>query len=666
MIEMYINKIIIKNFRPYYGIQTFDFGDKPGLSIILGDNGVGKSSLIRALKYVLYDELDSQSQFKLKNELNIVAWSEGTFEFYVALDFDYEKQNYSLKRTTRAKSYVSGDPKNDSDFESSVTLVENGLILSPEKTSSVLKKIIPKKISEYILFEGETINKYKDLLDNNKNQEIYESIRRILGVTLLENAEKDLESQLEKYNIEKTKLMKDLDKNNKLLKEISAVDELISNLEETLKNDEKKMFNLDQDVNRLQSLLQQNQRISDLLLTRKNLSIGIKNTEDLMLENKLKYKNALKDYKSICANAINSIGDEMPVEVKKLTESKNNNKLIIEQIEILRKNLLNSECDLCGHSISDIEKSNINLRIGELTNRLVKISDEQNNLINFYFSRQDVLDKLISQTNEKYFIQKIKELDLIIHTSLIKLDSLREEQKSVLNQIQEIGGAENIEEVAKAFGNNLSELNIVKERIKTTRKDLEDQKNKKTQIVNKNPISIDTTQVDKKIKNTIILRDLFKNSIKLYSDLMRTKVQSDATSMFTKISENTDYKSLEFDEQYGLKLRDSKDREVPNVSSGYMTLITISLIYGLHKNSSLTGTIILDAPFSVLTNFHRDRIINTFKDLSPQVILLVYKDQINIQDIREKMKDRLVKEIEIFQDKKTVDSLYKTIIREVY
>jgi len=666
MIEMYINKIIIKNFRPYYGIQTFDFGDKPGLSIILGDNGVGKSSLIRALKYVLYDELDSQSQFKLKNELNIVAWSEGTFEFYVALDFDYEKQNYSLKRTTRAKSYVSGDPKNDSDFESSVTLVENGLILSPEKTSSVLKKIIPKKISEYILFEGETINKYKDLLDNNKNQEIYESIRRILGVTLLENAEKDLESQIEKYNIEKTKLMKDLDKNNKLLKEISAVDELISNLEETLKNDEKKMFNLDQDVNRLQSLLQQNQRISDLLLTRKNLSIGIKNTEDLMLENKLKYKNALKDYKSICANAINSIGDEMPVEVKKLTESKNNNKLIIEQIEILRKNLLNSECDLCGHSISDIEKSNINLRIGELTNRLVKISDEQNNLINFYFSRQDVLDKLISQTNEKYFIQKIKELDLIIHTSLIKLDSLREEQRSVLNQIQEIGGAENIEEVAKAFGNNLSELNIVKERIKTTRKDLEDQKNKKTQIVNKNPISIDTTQVDKKIKNTIILRDLFKNSIKLYSDLMRTKVQSDATSMFTKISENTDYKSLEFDEQYGLKLRDSKDREVPNVSSGYMTLITISLIYGLHKNSSLTGTIILDAPFSVLTNFHRDRIINTFKDLSPQVILLVYKDQINIQDIREKMKDRLVKEIEIFQDKKTVDSLYKTIIREVY
>ena len=663
---MYINKIIIKNFRPYYGIQTFDFGDKPGLSIILGDNGVGKSSLIRALKYVLYDELDSQDKFKIKNELNIVAWSEGSFEFYVALDFDYESHKYSLKRTTRAKTYVNGDPKNDSDFESSITLVENGLILSQEKTASVLKKIIPKKISEYILFEGETINKYKDLLDNNKNQEIYESIRRILGVTLLENAEKDLDNQIEKYNTEKTKMIKDLDKNNKLLKEISAIDELLTNVEKTLKDDDYNMIKLDQEVNRLQSLLGQNQRISDLLLTRKNLSADIKKTEETMIENKVKYKNALKDYKSICATSINNIGNDMPVEVKKLSESKDNNRLVVDQIDVLRKNLLKKDCDLCGHSISDIEKSNINLRIGALTNNLVKITEDQNSLINFYVSRQDVLDRLISETNEKYFIQTIKELDLLIHTSLIKLDSLKEDQKSVLNQIQEIGGAENIEEIAKAFGNKLSELNIVKDRIRQTKEDIEEQKNKKTQILNKNPISIDTTQIDKKIKNTVILRDLFKNSIKLYSDLMRTKVQQDATSMFTKISENKDYKSLEFNEQYGLKLKDSKDREVPNVSSGYMTLITISLIYGLHKNSSLTGTIILDAPFSVLTNFHRDRIISTFKDLSPQVILLVYKDQINIQDIREKMKDKLVKEIEIFQDKKTADSSYKTTIKEVY
>jgi DNA sulfur modification protein DndD len=660
-----IKRIIIRNFRPYYGIQTFDFGDKPGLSVILGDNGVGKSSLIRALKYVLYDELDSQKKFKIKNELNIIAWSEGTFEFYVALEFDYEGLKYILKRTTRAKSYVSSAPLSDSDFESSITLVENGVILSQEKTAFVLKKIIPKKISEYILFEGETINKYKDLLDNNKNSEIYESIRKILGVSLLENAEKDLDYQLEKYSSDKTKLMKESDKNNKLLQEVSSIDELISNLEVIIKKDEKDFTDLDEKVNRIHSLLQQNKRINDLLLTRKNLSNEIKKVEDSIFDTKTEYKNLLKDYKSICSSSIDKIGNEIPEEVKKLIDLKESNKLIVKQIDDLRNNLLKKECDLCGHSISDIEKSNINLRIGGLINSLTRITDEQDSIINFYNSRKDILNKLKSETNEKYFVQKINDLDLFIHTSLIKLDSLKEEQKSVLRQIEEIGGADNIEEIAKDYGTSLSDLNIVKDRLKQTKDDLENEKNKKILLIKKIPNKIDTTIIDKKIKNTIILRDLFKNSIKLYSDLMREKVQIDATNMFTKISENEEYKSLEFDEQYGLKLKDKKDREVPNVSSGYMTLITISLIYGLHKNSSLTGTIILDAPFSVLTNFHRDRIISTFNDLSPQVILLVYKDQININEIRVSMKERLVKEIEIYQDKKLKDSIYKTTIKEV-
>jgi hypothetical protein len=146
---------------------------------------------------------------------------------------------------------------------------------------------------------------------------------------------------------------------------------------------------------------------------------------------------------------------------------------------------------------------------------------------------------------------------------------------------------------------------------------------------------------------------------------MRTKVQHDASLMFKSISENQQYDRLVFDENYGLKLIDVQDRVVPNISSGYMTLITISLIYGLHKNSSLTGTIILDAPFSVLTNFHRDKIIKTFQTLSPQVLLLVYKDQIDIESIRTEMQGKLLNEYEIYQDRNEVNSSYKTNIREV-
>ena len=53
------------------------------------------------------------------------------------------------------------------------------------KDNLVKGSILPEKIAEYILFEGETISKYKKLLDRNRNNEIYASIREILGLKVL-------------------------------------------------------------------------------------------------------------------------------------------------------------------------------------------------------------------------------------------------------------------------------------------------------------------------------------------------------------------------------------------------------------------------------------------------------------------------------------------------
>ena len=44
---MKLKKLIIENFRSYYGKKEFVFGDK--LNLILGSNGDGKSTLFEAL-----------------------------------------------------------------------------------------------------------------------------------------------------------------------------------------------------------------------------------------------------------------------------------------------------------------------------------------------------------------------------------------------------------------------------------------------------------------------------------------------------------------------------------------------------------------------------------------------------------------------------------------
>ena len=57
---MIIKEIRIKNFRSYYGDNNrFDFSD--GLTIIIGDNGDGKTTFFEAIQWLLNTVIDSSS-----------------------------------------------------------------------------------------------------------------------------------------------------------------------------------------------------------------------------------------------------------------------------------------------------------------------------------------------------------------------------------------------------------------------------------------------------------------------------------------------------------------------------------------------------------------------------------------------------------------------------
>lgn len=657
---LHINNITIRNFRPYYGVKTFEFGKDEGLSIILGDNGIGKSSLIRALKFVLYDEFDNDSSFKIKNELNIIAWEEQTYDMYVALDFIYNEENYILKRSRAMKSILS-EPKNDVDFISHVTLNKNGKIQSNEETERLLKNIIPKKISEYILFEGETISKYKDLLDNNKNQEIYDSIRKILGLTILENSQTDLEKQLERYESERFKLAKSQTSNEKLKEQLSRLEEEKITLEEE-KN--KATLNLNENQEQkieLEDILKNNQRISDLINERTKIETKQSNAKTDIEDYKFSIKELIKNYKIFSKDFLKDSLKNISPEIIRLIELQESNINKTKNINLL-KNLLDSEnCDYCGNHMGEQEFETITNKILKLEYDFLPLNDEEKNILETHQAKISRLNELLIEI--PLVNNEIKDLEAKIQTKVILIDGYTKQIKSIKEQINNLGGTKDLEQVTKTYSIVENNIGLYKNIIDDCNEKLKDIQKSIDQIIKKNIVEIDLTTIELKIKTTKQLITIFEKAIDSFSNIMRIKVQDDATELFRQISDNNEYDRLEFDDYYGLKLIDKKNRVVPNISSGYMTLITISLIYGLHKNSSLTGTIVLDAPFSVLTDFHRDKIINAFQKLSPQVILLVYKDQIDIHKIREQMQGKLINEYEIFQDKNKPDYSYKTDIR---
>jgi DNA sulfur modification protein DndD len=664
---LHLKKIEVKNFRPYHGNSEFEFGEKEGLSVILGDNGIGKSSLIKAIKFVLYDELESTGDFSLKNELNIVAFEEGNYEFQVSLYFIYNKDSYFLKRQRKIKESVLGVPKSDNDFYHTVTLFKNNDILEEFETRIILSNIIPKKISEYILFEGETISKYYDLLNTNKNTEIYYSIRKILGLNLLENAKFDFEEFKKSLDVEKLRIAKEKVKNDKLSTEINKLNIDQENLISKKSEYEKQKNNLELKVNEYNKILADNQRTSYFLGLKDKEKENLEQHEKDLNETKSKIKEELKNYKSICFPILDEFVKIEPENFKRIKQAKENNSDLKKQIDSLKKNLDNEICNLCGSLLSIKEKKSIEKSISELSSKIIDISAEDDTEYKSYQARISMADNLISLT-EKTFAEQLsvlKELEISLSKYLVSINSSSQKIISYTNQLEEAGGSADVINSSKNLVKAESSLIEINKMLKEIEAEFLSNKAKIDSFIKKISNDDSFSKIDSKIDKIEKLILVLDSSINVYSEKMRSKVEVDATNLFKRISENKEYKLLRFDSNYGLKLIDKEGREVPNISSGYLNLITLSLIYGLHKNSSLTGTIILDAPFSVLTNFHRDNILSAFQELSPQVILLVYKDQVDIVRVRKIMVDKLINEFEIYQNRDIDNSSYKTKVRRL-
>lgn len=666
---LHITKITLNNYRPYYGVTEIDIGEEQGLSIIMGDNGIGKTSLLKALKFALYGTFENDEIFKTKNEINRIAWEEGDYEMYVALDFKYGDGNegdidcYTLKRVVKKKPLVN-KPQNDTDFDNTFTLFKNQIPLATDNAKTILKKIIPEKIAEYILFEGETISKYKKLLDRNRNNEIYASIREILGLKVLDNAQSDLENLLGYYESERGKHLR---KNTKNAKEREKLMKLEKEEDYYKKQKEKAKVELDKYIEIREECgetLKNNERTNNLLIEETQLDTQIKNEKEKIYNYKNQIKDLIKNFKTFTKPLVLSRLQDVPDEILKIQENIKENTEKEKNISLLKSIMNSPKCKFCGHDVGDDEKKEIYYKIFELEKQKNVVSEEDRDKLSNYQKTEKIVNSLIRGVPDIDEL-KICDYEAKIQELTMKVDGLETKKKRIQKQIEELGGRSDLEEITKKYSDARTNIDTQKRLISESEYKLKIISEQIAAIVRKLGDEVDLSDLNNKIETTKYILEIVNETIEKFSIEMRLKVQNDATDLFRRISHNDEYNELVFDEHYGLKLIDKSRRTVPNISSGYMTLITISLIYGLHRNSSLTGTIILDAPFSVLTDFHRERIISTFQELSPQVILLAYSDQINIEKIREEMHGKLINEFELYQNRQFKNYSYKTRVRKV-
>ncbi|EMQ4279641.1 AAA family ATPase [Vibrio alginolyticus] len=215
---MKLIKLEINNFRQFYGKQSIDFAVDPkcGVTLIHGENNGGKTALLNALRWCLYEET-TENLLDPKNLLNKHAAEQGKNTFSVCLQLEHQNRLFEVRRI-QAKSNASSSLH--------VYEIEDGCYAekAEDNPNTLINTILPKEMSQYFFYQGEGTG---TLSSQNDFSHIKDAIDKVLGLTVAQTTLRHLNTVKASYQKE----LKQYDTNNEIETLLSDKDILTSKLE---------------------------------------------------------------------------------------------------------------------------------------------------------------------------------------------------------------------------------------------------------------------------------------------------------------------------------------------------------------------------------------------------------------------------------------------------
>ena len=156
---MKLNKIIIKNFRSYYGENCFELSD--GLTLVIGDNGDGKTTFFEALEWLFDTSKDNKSESNISEMRKAEMGIGDSDEVSVTMTFDHRGEKEICKKFIFEKETNGSVRTRDFSFVGyeivgSERYKRDGKILLESCFDTVIRR--------YCLFKGE---RELNVFDNN-------------------------------------------------------------------------------------------------------------------------------------------------------------------------------------------------------------------------------------------------------------------------------------------------------------------------------------------------------------------------------------------------------------------------------------------------------------------------------------------------------------------
>lgn len=208
---MIIYKLEMYNFRQYIGQQEVTFSTDPekNVTVLIGVNTSGKTTIIRAFEWCLYAKNGFEDQVLLNSEVRNNMNVGDAQDVWVAVTFSHEDSNgekmYTLKRkytyicnertNAEGKLFIGLNKKPEEDL--SLTYIQadgqTKTAIRRENITESIDRILPQDLSDYFFFGGERISGIANRTD------LSNAVRGLMRLDVLENARDHIKEVIKKF-----------------------------------------------------------------------------------------------------------------------------------------------------------------------------------------------------------------------------------------------------------------------------------------------------------------------------------------------------------------------------------------------------------------------------------------------------------------------------------
>lgn len=627
---MKLTSIKLCNFRSFYGKTceiTLAGSNSNNTTIIYGNNGAGKTSLLNAFTWVLYEKFSAAfaSVDQLVNKRAIAEAKKGqSIECWVELAWEHDGKRYRVKRQCRVYKHENDIDIGKTELYMQVAGDDGRWYLPPQHPEDIIGQILPASLHQYFFFDGERI---EEIVRSDKKAEIAEATKIFLGVEVinrsirhLQEAKRSLENELRFIGDSEIK---------KLLKQQGKIELEIEILNKRQREINKELEYQNTFKKETSKRLRELNAAKDLQERRQELEKQKASHQDDLRQTKETVK------KAISARGYTVLLPDITIQFREIIENlKQRGKLTTGISREFIQELLDSHICICGTSLTEGNKTRTNVETwlekagsSEVEETAIRMSaqvDEIDKQAGIFWSEIDKEQVRINQLR-----QTIAEIE-------VELDNIEErlrkdpseEIRSLQKRLDKI--EEKITELTLEQGANQQKAVNLKSELEGLNKQIGKQKlNESKQILAQRRISGTQDAIDRLTKVKVLQEQQF-----------RLQLEKRVQEIFSEISFTPYIPTIS--EKYELTLiENTSGLEMPvAASTGENQILSLSFISSiidrvrdwsqkkmLMVTDSSTFPIVMDSPFGSLDENYRKHIAKIIPELASQLVVLVTKTQ---------------------------------------